>query len=316
MKHYIFAVANTLILTGLIACSPQSPAQSLNGFDLSDAAVPAEQILSGGPPRDGIPAIDSPVFETAAAADWLDDDDRILGLSLNGMHKAYPLAIMNWHELVNDEIGGEPVAVTFCPLCGTGMAFAAEREGRRLEFGISGLLYQSDVLLYERETDSLISQIMAEGITGPLKGIELDTIALSHTSWSDWRSEHPDTLVLSRETGFRRDYERDPYVGYADSPRLFFPVVNSAPGPWHAKEWVLGASVGDLHRAWPFSELEANGEAVLRDELGGRTLAIHWDADNRAAELYVDGERRPALTAFWFAWYAFHPDTSVFRASD
>ena len=184
-----------------------------NGFDLSDALISATEILPGGPPRDGIPAIDKPKFINAAEVDYLADDDRILGVFRNGVAKAYPIRILNWHEIVNDRLQDEAVAITFCPLCGTGMAFQARVDGQAKLFGVSGLLYKSDVLLYDRETESLWSQISRQAVSGPMKGQRLAMVPTSHTTWADWRERHPDTQVLSLDTGYSRNYNRNPYEG-------------------------------------------------------------------------------------------------------
>jgi hypothetical protein len=144
----------TLFLTLVLLGSTLARAEQINGFDVSDALIPRSEIMSGGPPRDGIPALTDPAFESAAAA-GLAPDDRVLGLARNGIAKAYPLSIMTWHEIVNDRFDAEPVVVTYCPLCFTGMAFGAALDGRRHDFGVSGLLYNSDVLMYDRQTESL-----------------------------------------------------------------------------------------------------------------------------------------------------------------
>jgi hypothetical protein len=288
--------------------------QTLNGFDVSNATIPLRQIEQGGPPRDGIPSIDNPHFESAEAVNWLADDDRVLGISIDGDSRAYPLAIMNWHEIVNDIVADTPVAITFCPLCGTGMAFDARVDERSLNFGVSGLLYQSDVLLYDRNTESLWSQIMRQAVAGPYKGALLNMLPLAHTSWGHWVEQHPDTRVLTRDTGVPRDYDVDPYLGYADSPRLMFPVANEAPGPWHPKEWVLGVTIAGQHKAYPFSALDKLGVDRFQDELSGIDFEIRWHSESRSAEMFADDAVQPSLTAFWFAWYAFHPDTEVFTA--
>ncbi|WP_028670214.1 DUF3179 domain-containing protein [Saccharospirillum impatiens] len=289
-------------------------AEVLNGFDISGASIPAEDIRRGGPPRDGIPAIDDPRFETADKANWLQPDDRVLGLVIGGDARAYPVAILNWHEIVNDEIAGQPIAVTFCPLCNTGMVFDSRVEEQALTFGVSGLLYQSDVLLYDRETETLWSQIWSEGVAGPLMDTQLTALPVKHTTWQAWREAHPTTQVLSRDTGFRRDYLRDPYAGYEQSPTTLFPVSNQAPGPWHAKEWVLGVSFNGQHKGYPFEELDKNAQARFNDTVGGQPFTVLWDADHRSASIEWQEESLPSLTAFWFAWYAFYPGTEVFTA--
>jgi len=288
-------------------------AAELNGFDLSGALVPASEIFQGGPPKDGIPSLDRPKFVAAGEAGFLMPAARVLGIVRGGVAKAYPIAILNWHEVVNDRFGPEPVVVTFCPLCGTGMAFRAELDGRALQFGVSGLLYNSDVLLYDRQTQSLWSQILARAISGTMKGRKLDPLVIAHTSWEDWRARHPETLVLSTATGHRRNYGRNPYLGYETSREILFPVAFRAEG-FHPKERVLGLEVDGKFKAYPFVELgKANGE--VKDEIGGSNITVRFDARHQSATaMDAAGRELPAVTAFWFAWYAFHPDTEVFRA--
>ncbi len=296
----------------LVGLSLVAPAATRNGFDLTGALVPPAEILAGGPPRDGIPAIDRPRFESAAAA-RLGDGDRVLGLRRNGVSKAYPVAILNWHEIVNDRLGDEPVVITFCPLCGSGVAFSARSLGTVHHFGVSGLLYNSDVLLYDRETGSLWSQLLGQAVTGPLRGSRLQALPLTHTTWGRWRRSHPDSLVLSRDTGYARDYDRDPYAGYVDSEGVFFPVRHRDPR-FHPKARVLGLVLDGRAKAWPFSELARAGGGLIEDRLGDRRLRIHFDADSQTATVEdEDGRPLPGTVLFWFAWYAFHPDTAVYR---
>ncbi|MFQ5483563.1 MAG: DUF3179 domain-containing protein, partial [Nitrospinaceae bacterium] len=202
----------------------------LAGWDFSRHAIPLDEIRSGGPPKDGIPALSNPKFVTpgSGASKYLQDSQRVIGLVVRGQAKAYPIGILNWHEIVNDRIGGKEVAVTYCPLCGTGMVFDADSGGRTLTFGVSGLLYQSDMLLYDRQTESLWSQIKSEAVTGPLTGTRLRLLASTHTTWGDWKRRRPDTLVMSRNTGYRRDYGRNPYGDYDKNRTLFFPVNASS----------------------------------------------------------------------------------------
>ena len=284
----------------------------VNGFDLTDALVPRAEILSGGPPKDGIPAIDRPRFIKANAAKFLFDESRVLGVFLNGEARAYPVSILNWHEVVNDQFGAEGIAVTFCPLCGTGMAFRAGTARSPMTFGVSGLLYNSDVLLYDRQTHSLWSQILSRAVSGPRKGGTLEAVPVSHTTWRDWRAQHPGTTVLSRETGFDRDYGRDPYETYVGSETVMFPV-SAKSRRYHPKERVIGLKLGDVVKAYPFVELDASPRP-LRDRIGKRSVTVEFDAVNRTGRvLGEDGKEIPTVVAFWFAWFAFHPDTEVHR---
>lgn len=307
------ALSTLLVLLLLLTLVP-ARAETKNGFDVSKALIPVGKIRQGGPPRDGIPAIDNPRFDEADEANWLEPTSRVLGLSINGEARAYPVAILNWHEIVNDVLAGQPVAVTFCPLCNTGMVFDAEVDGQARSFGVSGLLYESDVLLYDRETESLWSQILSTAVSGQALGQQLTALPVKHTTWQAWREEHPGTLVLSRDTGFRRAYLRDPYAGYEQSPTTLFPVSNQAPGPWHAKEWVMGVSFNGEHKAYPFEALSEAGNDRFDDEVGGQPFTVIWDEAHRSASIEWQGEPLPSLVAFWFAWYTFHPGTDVFTA--
>ena len=298
-----------------LAARPGMPGAGarLNGFDLSNASIPLEEIERGGPPRDGIPAIDAPRFVAAAQASFLRPESRVLGIALGGVAKAYPIAILNWHEIVNDRIGDQPLLVTFCPLCGTGMAFRPQARGRTLRFGVSGLLHNSDLLLYDRETESLWSQLIGTAITGTLRGERLPALAASHTTWREWRNRHPATLVLSQETGHLRDYGRDPYAGYEKSEQLLFSVRNSS-ARYHPKEQVLGIELGALRKAYPFAELQ-RARLPLRDRIGDQDVTVEFDAENRTGRvLDAAGRELPSVISFWFAWYAFHPQTQVFTA--
>lgn len=304
-------VAAVLWWTGLSAPG-QVAARELNGFELDGALIPVNAIESGGPPRDGIPAIDYPPLMAAAAADFLAADDRVLGLVVRGEPRAYPIRILNWHEVVNDRAGDQHFVVTYCPLCGTGMVFATNIAGTALVFGVSGLLYNSDVLLYDRNTESLWSQILSKAVTGPLRGTTLPAIPVVHTTWQAWRDAHPRTRVLGTDTGFDRDYRSSPYRGYERSPRLYFDVVNRAPRDYHPKALVMGVLIDGVAKAYPFEALQARGDARFDDRVGGTPITVFWDAQARSARAEsADGEPLATVTGYWFAWYAFHPDTAV-----
>jgi len=288
-----------------------SAAKQKNGFDINDALVPTRQIRSGGPPRDGIPALSSPDFDTIGDTDYLEDSDRVLGISYHGVAKAYPIKVLNYHEIVNDRFKDVPIAVTFCPLCGSGIAFLAEAGGQARSFGVSGLLYNSDVLMYDRETESLWSQIMAQAISGPAKGTKLQSLPLRHTTWLDWRLRHPDTLVLKPPRDFERNYNVDPYAGYADSNRVWFPV-NHTDRRYSRKSVVIGVKLGDTIKAYPFEELSASQNS-LDDSLEGQAVTVEYDLQAQAARIIdADGQEIPSFTAYWFAWVAFHPDTEIY----
>ena len=304
--------APLLAVLALAAAAFPLGAQTKNGFDLQGSLIPAAEIVSGGPPRDGIPALTDARFDEAAEADWLKEDDRMLALERDGLAKAYPIRILNWHELVNDEIGGEPVLISFCPLCGTGMAFDPRVDGRRLTFGVSGLLYNSDVLMYDRETESLWTQIGRRAVAGPLKGRELRQVPLLHTTWGRWREEHPRTLVLSTDTGYSRDYDRDPYLGYGRDPRLMFPVSRSD-DRLPTKALVLGIARDGAARAYPFEALR-DVPSPIRDRLDGEELLVYFDRDSETAfATDLQGEMLPTTVAYWFAWSAFHPRTGIWE---
>lgn len=302
----------TLLIPLLIA--PLS-AWSKNGFDLSNSLINADEILSGGPPKDGIPAIDNPIFTNGENTEFLKPDDRILGIEINGMAKAYPIRILNWHEIVNDSIGNKSFAVTYCPLCGTGVAFSADVNGKMLNFGVSGLLFNSDVLLYDRNTGSLWSQIMGQAVSGQLAGQKLTPIALSHTTWRAWLAEHSNTQVLSTKTGFSRNYNRDPYADYEQSRNIYFKTSRKAPDYYHPKERILGLESGGSYKAYPLIELNKQGQASFEDSLGDRQFTIKWDDENQSGNVYdSDGKMIPTIQSYWFAWFTFHPDTQVYKA--
>jgi len=279
-----------------------------NGFDVSNSLVPVEQIQQGGPPKDGIPAIDEPVFYSEQASN-VSVDERILGVTFNGVSKAYPVAIMNWHEIVNDDFNGKPVIVTFCPLCGTGVAFESESPNG---FGVSGLLYNSDMLLYDRQTESLWSQIMERAISGPRIGEQLNAVPVQMTTWQEWKKQYPDSKLLSRNTGFSRNYDETPYLGYEKSSLLYFQVAHSD-NRYHKKESVLGLTIDGQSKVWPFSEL--NSAAVpLRDSIGNMDIVVHYNQEADHAWITdAKGELLPAVRGYWFAWIAFHPESAVFE---
>lgn len=281
-------------------------------FDLTHHSVPLDQLVDGGPGKDGIPAILTPTFISAQEATFLHNEDRVLGLAAGQEAKAYPVKILNWHEIVNDGIGGKAVVVTYCPLCGTGMAFEAEAQGRRHTFGVSGLLYQSDLLMYDHQTESLWSQVGMHAVAGPLTGKKLSPIVLEHTIWGEWRTAHPSTVVLSMRAASFRNYGRDPYAGYGESSELFFDTTH-VDSRYHPKEWVVGIEIDGTAKAYPFVELKQVSSPIV-DQVNGQRVTVRFNTASRSASILDEqGKSIPSVTAFWFAWYAFHPDTLVFN---
>jgi len=186
--------------------------------------VDVSKIRSGGPPPDGIPPLDEPKFQTAASVNWLYNVEPVLSIEVNGETRAYPIQIMTWHEIANDTIAGVPVTVSYCPLCNSALAYDRRLGDRILDFGTSGSLFNSSLVMYDRQTESLWTHFEGKAVVGALTGERLTTIPISMTSWEKFRDAHPDALVLSRVTGFRRDYGRNPYPGYDDvntNPFLF-----------------------------------------------------------------------------------------------
>jgi len=292
-------------------------AETRNGFDLTDSLIPAHKIHGGGPPRDGIPALTDPAHDDVKVADdWLDDDDRVMGVIIGEDAVAYPVRVLNWHEVVNDVVGGQAIAVTYCPLCGTGVVFDASYEGRRLKFGVSGLLYNSDVLLFDRETDSLVSQLKMKGVSGPLRGVELAPIRATTTSWAAWKKRHPRTGVLSWATGYFRDYDTDPYRLYSKTRKLMFPVK--------------GVNRSRAHKAWAWLVLLDGKEMIVAEKLlteSREPATGAWSApegvvlryDAGARELTVAAETAPGavvVSGYWFALTAFYPDAMLLKKGD
>jgi hypothetical protein len=314
-NNFLVYVLRLLFICGAFLLGTSVAAENRNGFNYSDALVPADEIVWGGVPRDGIPPIHEPKFVAANDAYFLRDKDRVLGVSRNGIAKAYPIRILDRHEVVNDRFNGEPIVVTYCPLCFSGMAFTANFGGHDLVFGVSGLLYNSDVLLYDYRTGSLWSQILSRAISGPLKGTDIPAVPTAHTTWRDWRERHPDTLVLSTDTGFHTRYNSSPYSEYQSSSKLMFPVGHRSRA-YRNKELVLGVTIGDVHKAYPFKELRKHGEESFGDTVGGTELTIEWRAlEKYARAIDAKGEEIPTVIVYWFAWFAFHPGTEIFKNS-
>ncbi|WP_442488273.1 DUF3179 domain-containing protein [Halomonas litopenaei] len=311
----------------------------------SVAAVPTahslqalrDAVRSGGPGKDGIPAIDRPRFESAAQADaWLDPGDKVIGYHHDGVARAYPQRILVWHEIVNDVVAGEPISVTYCPLTGSALGFLRGDS----ELGVSGRLLNSNLVMYDRATDSEWPQLLGMAISGPLEGHGLEPRRLVWTSWKAWKTRHPESQVLSQDTGYVRNYRRDPYGGYnpvdgyylPDSGRLF-PVM-AEDDRLSPKAMVLAFHNEQEAAAVELSALRRAG--LLRLELGGRHYLVIHDPGLDTGWVFLDPQRREisraglsfgpegvsgpgiddlepvqAFQVMWFAWVGLHPGTHL-----
>jgi hypothetical protein len=307
---------SNLALLGICAVTLAgcSQGKSLNGFDLENASIPVGEIHRGGPPRDGIPSIDNPRFESLpSAAGWLRADDKVVGFMHKGTARAYPLRILVWHEIVNDSVAGKPIVVTYCPLCGTAMVFDAKVGGKVREFGVSGLLYNSDVLMYDRSSESLWSQLKMEAVAGPLRGKKLELLESEHTTFESWRERYPDGVVLSRNTGFSRDYSGNPYAGYADTERTIFPFTKNR-DELPNKTWVAGAITPAGPVAVQFEDI-SDSRTITWEVTNKLTLELQHDPQTGRFTIHNAeiGERIPTTKSFWFAWQAFYPETKLWK---
>jgi len=270
------------------------------------------KILSGGPPKDGIPSIDDPKFVSASEADrWIRDNELVLAIDYRGVKRVYPLQILVWHEIVNDTIAGDPILVTYCPLCGSGIAYLRELDGEAVEFGTTGRLYNSNLVMYDRKTGTWWTQIDGKAIVGELTGRELTEVSIDTVSWREWKSVHPDSEVLNQDTGFSRPYGRDPYGTYYEDSFLMFPVENEDQRI-HPKTVIFGIEVDGVYKA--YKEEDVIRQGTFEDSVAGRPIRINRDPAGIVTFTELDSGREIVKERdFWFAWYAFHPDTLVYE---
>jgi uncharacterized protein DUF3179 len=282
------------------------------GYDEdTQKSVSLADLKQGCPRRDCIPSIDNPKYVSAQNADHVADDDIVLALSWKGYHRAWPARILDLHEIVNDFIAGTPIAITWCPLCGSAVGVLREIDGRVSEFGVSGLLLDSNLVFYDRRTGTLWDQIGGTGIVGPLTGTKLEFVPVTMTRWGKWKAAHPDTLVLSSDTGFRRDYTRDVYKKYRSRGRLMFAVANTSDAI-RPKSVVFGFDLGD--RAIAIVESALQPSSTIDREVEGQDYGFSLAEDGTVTMTdRVSGDVYPSVRSFWFAWYTFHPETELVR---
>lgn len=282
--------------------------QDINPEDVT--RIELGQLLNGGPPKDGIPSIDAPEFDTAETTPFA-PDDIVVGMVVNGEAKAYPYNILNWHEIANDEIGGVNVAVSYCPLCDTIVAF----DRGDTTFGVSGKLYQSCLVMYDRADDTLYAQPWGIGIVGPNVNKQVDMLPAVKTSLGRWLKQYPDSQILSTRTGYTRDYSGYPYGTYYTDERIIFDVRNQDQRELHPKAIV--SYVWEPDGETPHNRFSGDSLQFVHDELkqlgsqeaqlSGRTVQARWDAtlDTVVVE-ELDGTVIPSSTAFAFVYPAFY----------
>ncbi len=315
-----------------------------------DRAIRLDEIVWGGVRKDGIPSLDDPKMIKAKEASYLNEDEDVFGLSMDGEHHAYPLRILNWHEMLNVTIGGKAVTLTYCTLCGAAVPYEGQIDGNTYTFGSSGLLYRSNKLMYDRQTNSLWSSLHGKPVVGPLvgKNIQLKRHYVVRTTWKEWKEMNPSTLVLDINTGFERDYRPGSvYKEYIKSKDTMFPVA------WRdkrlkAKDWVYGLIIRGTAKAYPLKKLKK--KSMLQDAFAGENILLLLASKNLTVRAYQRGDRvfrdqivsgvltdtegdewmisegglvrksdqfrlyrLPGHLSYWFGWYAFFPKTQVWK---
>jgi hypothetical protein len=300
---------------GWRALSDAPPAGRAPGAGDPELDALADSVVSGGPGKDGIPSIDQPRFVPAGAADFLRDEEPVFGLHWRGEVRAYPQLVLVWHEIVNDTVAGQRIAVTYCPLTGTVIGFLGLDDRPAMTFGTTGRLVNSNLLMYDRETDSEWPQILGTAISGKLYGRRLRTVPLVWSSWQAWRAAHPETRVLSTDTGSLRDYGSDPYGSYPNHSGYYAggdPIFPVAPANkrFSPKEVVIGVRSGGRQLA--IRKERVRRERFVEATVGATAVRAEWDNTLDTARVtQANGASADYLDAMWFAWYAFYPRTEV-----
>ncbi|TVQ85549.1 MAG: DUF3179 domain-containing protein [Micavibrio sp.] len=301
---------------------PRGWQQEFPKTDFSRSTIDFSEVLSGGPPRDGIPSIDNPQFRKASDITGLGENEPVIALSVNGEHKAYPLRILMWHEIANDEIGGVPVSVTYCPLCNAAVVFDRRVNGKILDFGVSGKLRHSDMIMYDRQTETWWQQFSGTGVIGKLAGTTLTALPSRTIPFRVFRAEHPESPVLAPNNARMRDYGRNPYVNYDNERNTPFLFRGDYDGPVPALAYVV--AVGDKAFSLNFlreaGKLERDGLVITWQQ--GMNSAMDAPRINRGRDIgFVTVQRKNADgtlsdevhdVTFAFAFKAFHPDGVIY----
>jgi hypothetical protein len=280
--HQPLSTGNSVTPTLLPDEPPPARATSEFKTDFSKHSIPYSEILSGGPPKDAIPAIDNPRFVSVHEANkWLHDREPVVFVQVGDDARAYPIQILIWHEIVNDTVGDEPLIVSFCPLCNTAIAFKRTCNGQVLDFGTTGRLRHSNLIMYDRQTETWWQQATGDGIAGEFTGAQLEFYPASMISWEDFKLLYPDGKVLSRETGHSRNYGNNPYLGYDDINQTPFLFDGITPEQLPPMARVLTVDLKGEAVAYPYeilSELK-----VINDIAGGEPIVVLWTEGTASA---------------------------------
>lgn len=271
ISHFLFYPANLF-------------SQQLNGWktDTSKKSIELSELKSGGPPKDGIPAINNPGFISSEEADsWIDPSEPLISFEMNGIARAYPLQILIWHEIVNDHFGDTPVLITFCPLCYSAIVFDRRIDDETHQFGVSGFLRHSDMIMFDRKTESLWQQFTGEAIVGEYTGKKLEILPSQIISYQQFKEAYPDGQILSKETGIDRPYGRNPYSGYDDVNNTPFLAGDIEDDRLKPLQKVIGVRIGDQQKAYPYPASQSEG--VINDELADEPIVVFHIEGARSA---------------------------------
>lgn len=311
-------------LSGMQGCSENTFKETSSGNASTESeeyySGLEENIITGGVGKDGIPPIESPLYNGIDEADeWLLPNDVVFGVDYKGLVAAYPQRIMVWHEIVNEEVGGELISISYCPLTGTAIGYFGDlKDDIQSTFGVSGDLVNSNLIMYDRATESYWPQILGASIRGDMKGSRLSQFRVIWTTWQDWKDSFSDGKVLSRDTGFNRNYDFDPYGSYVTSSKGYYSSENLRIPVPHKDDRLANKTV-----VIGIRDEDNNAVAIVKDylrdhkeievRLGKDIIRVSYveNLDTHIAEVKGSGEWKNSFDAMWFSWVAYYPDTQL-----